>query len=185
MKERKHLFPAKKAWLLDNFLRRFVQNPYRLLSPYLREGITFLDIGCGPGLFSIAAAEIVGKKGKVIAADLQQGMLDRLKKKISNRAIKKTIKLVKSSEDSINVKEKVDFILALYVVHETIDEKRFLKQLYKVMKKNSRLLIIEPKGEVSSEQFESYVYIAKKLGLREIIRQNKIFSREILLEKSK
>jgi len=41
-----------------------------------------LDVGCGPGYFSLDMARMVGKTGHVIACDLQQGMLQKLKEKI-------------------------------------------------------------------------------------------------------
>jgi ubiquinone/menaquinone biosynthesis C-methylase UbiE len=36
----------------------------------LRKGSTFLDMGCGPGDYAIAVAEVVGEEGVVFAADL-------------------------------------------------------------------------------------------------------------------
>jgi ubiquinone/menaquinone biosynthesis C-methylase UbiE len=36
----------------------------------IRNGSSVLDYGCGPGNFTIAAAELVGDKGKVYAADI-------------------------------------------------------------------------------------------------------------------
>ena len=51
-----------------------------------------LDIGCGPGLFSFEMAQM---GAHVIAADLQQEMLDKLKNKIKGLEIEKNIKIVK------------------------------------------------------------------------------------------
>jgi ubiquinone/menaquinone biosynthesis C-methylase UbiE len=63
--------PVKRAGSLDNRIRRWIQNPKKILKPYIEEGMTVLDIGCGPGFFSIDMAQMVGKTGRVIAADLQ------------------------------------------------------------------------------------------------------------------
>ena len=59
-------------WLLftfDNPLRRLVHNPQEILRPYVERGDTVLDVGCGMGSFTLGLAELVGKDGRVIAAD--------------------------------------------------------------------------------------------------------------------
>ena len=58
---------------LDNRIRKWLQNPQKILRPYIEEGMTVLDVGCGPGFFSIDIAQMVGKSGRVIASDLQEG----------------------------------------------------------------------------------------------------------------
>ena len=75
MRRNKYVCPAALAGSLDNRIRRWFQNPQKILSPYIKEGMTVLDIGCGPGFFSVEIAHLVGKTGRVIAADLQEGML--------------------------------------------------------------------------------------------------------------
>jgi ubiquinone/menaquinone biosynthesis C-methylase UbiE len=67
--------PVERAGSLDSKIRRWLQNPQKILVPYVREEMTVLDIGCGPGLFSVEMARMVGKSGRVIAVDLQEGML--------------------------------------------------------------------------------------------------------------
>ena len=69
------VFPVERAESLDNIIRRWLQNPQKILRPYLKEGMTVLDIGCGPGFISIDMAQMVGESGQVISVDLQEGML--------------------------------------------------------------------------------------------------------------
>ena len=58
-----HTCPVEMAGSLDFRLRRQFQNPQKILAPYIREGMTALDMGCGPGFFSIDMAQMVGKSG--------------------------------------------------------------------------------------------------------------------------
>ena len=44
--------------------------------------MTALDVGCGPGFFTLDMARLVGESGQVIAADLQEGMLQIVRDKI-------------------------------------------------------------------------------------------------------
>lgn len=60
---------------MESRIRRWVQNPRKILSPYIDSGMTVLDFGCGPGFFSLDMADMVGDSGKDMAADLQVGML--------------------------------------------------------------------------------------------------------------
>ena len=127
--------------------------------------MTVLDVGCGPGFFSIELAKLVGEGGSVIAADLQQGMLDRLRDKIKGTAFEDTISLVKCEQDSINVHEPVDFILSFYMVHEVPKKETFFKQLAPLLKDTGRYLIVEPKlFHVSRKEFQATLSIAQYLG---------------------
>jgi hypothetical protein len=56
--------PVERAGSLDNRFRRLLQNPRKILGPYIEEGMTVLDLGCGPGFFSIEIAQMVGKSGR-------------------------------------------------------------------------------------------------------------------------
>ena len=73
----KRICAVEKAGGLDNSVRKFLQNPQKILSPYIHEGMTVLDLGCGPGVFSIEIAKLLGDSGNVIAADLQKECLSK------------------------------------------------------------------------------------------------------------
>jgi ubiquinone/menaquinone biosynthesis C-methylase UbiE len=77
-----HVCPVALSGSLDNSIRRYLQNPQKILKPYITKGMTVLDVGCGPGFFSLEMARMVGKSGRVIATDMQEGMLQIVKEKI-------------------------------------------------------------------------------------------------------
>jgi 2-polyprenyl-3-methyl-5-hydroxy-6-metoxy-1,4-benzoquinol methylase len=54
--------PVERAASLDNRIRRWLQNPQKILRPYIEKGMTVLDIGCGPGFFSIDMAQLVANQ---------------------------------------------------------------------------------------------------------------------------
>lgn len=47
----------------------------------IKQGDFVLDYGCGPGSYTVAAAEVVGSNGKVFAADIHPLALVKVKKK--------------------------------------------------------------------------------------------------------
>ena len=69
---------------LDRADRDSTQQPEHVLDVLaVRDGQTVADIGCGSGYFTVHLARRVGPKGRVFATDLQQEMLDLLKKKLA------------------------------------------------------------------------------------------------------
>lgn len=179
-----HACPVEKAGLLDNAFRRWFQNPRRILKPYIREGTTVLDMGCGPGFFSIDMAEMVGKSGRVIASDLQAGMLQKLKDKIGGTELEGRISLHQCQTDKIGLLEKVDFILAAWMVHEVPDQDRFFRELSSLLKSNGQILILEPPFHVSQSEFEEMLGIAQTTGLIPSEQSQGLLGRKVILKKS-
>ncbi len=179
--EKEIVCPVWASIFLDNFIRRWIHKPKKIFKRLIKEGNIVLDVGCGSGTFTIAMAEMVGKNGKVIAADLQEGMLEKVKHKLndSNRDI---IKLHKCEENKIGVTEKVDFVLVFYVLHEVPSQEGFLRELKSILKPEGKVLIIEPKIHVNKKAFEESIATAKSVGF--ICEQGpKVFnSRSVILK---
>jgi ubiquinone/menaquinone biosynthesis C-methylase UbiE len=165
--KRNRVCPVELANSLDNKIRRWLQNPQKILSPYVKEGMKILDVGCGPGFFSVELAKMVGTGGQVYAVDLQEGMLQKLRDKIYGTPLEKIIQLIKCERDEINVPEKVDFILAFYMVHEVPNKDKFFAALKNILKENGAFLIVEPKlFHVSKKEFDSTIGKAESVGFK-------------------
>ena len=162
----KHVCPWWLAYTFDNPLRRIFHKPEEIFSPYLQKGMTAVDLGCGMGYFSIGMAKIVGEAGKVIAVDLQQKMLDTLKKRAKKAGVDNRITTVLCDENSIGVHEEVDFALAFWMAHETPDTSHFLQQVQAILKPSGKLLLAEPKGHVTFSEFKKTLSIAQELGFK-------------------
>jgi ubiquinone/menaquinone biosynthesis C-methylase UbiE len=178
----KSICPVEKAVGLDNSVRRFLQNPQKIVAPYIHNGMTVLDLGCGPGFFSIEIAKLLIDSGKVIAADLQEGMLEKVRQKIKGSKFEQRIFLHKCKEESIDLKEKVDFVLAFYMIHEVPDQDKIFRELKAILKPNGHIFVIEPKVHVSKKSFESMIERIKGLGLEINDRPKVFFSRTIILK---
>lgn len=168
MKEDKNrVCPVEQAGSLDNKLRRWLQNPKRILSPFVREGMKVLDIGCGPGFFSIELAKMVGSNGSVFAADLQEGMLNKLRAKKSGTTLEEIIRTVKCEENNINITERMDFILAFYMIHEVPDKPELFKSFKNILNENGTVLVVEPKFfHVTKKEFASTMGIAEQADFK-------------------
>jgi len=153
------------AYTFDNPLRRLVHNPEKILGPYLEEGMTVLDTGCGMGFFSIAMAHLVGSGGKVIAVDMQPQILEVLKKRAEKAGVSERIVTVCCEQNKLSVSKKADFALAFYMVHEVPDKGIFFRQVISCLKPGARFLLVEPRAHVSRSAFKRTVEIARAAGL--------------------
>ena len=159
-----HVCPWWLCFTFDNIFRKLIQNPCKILEPYIKEGDTILDAGPGMGYFTIPLARLAGEKGHVIAADIQEKMLRALKKRAEQAGVDKRIILHLCSLDSLGIKEKVNFILAFWMVHEVSDKQRFLKELFSVLEDNGTFLLAEPSIHVTRSNFEETVNLAVQAG---------------------
>ena len=160
----KHVCPRWLCFTFDNVFRKLLQDPSKILRPYIKEGDTVLDVGPGIGYFTIPLAEMVGDRGRVIAADIQQEMLGAIKKRAKRRGMQERIDFKLSSPDSLGVKTEVDFILAFWMVHEVPDKQRFLAELYSLLKDDGKFLMVEPKIHVTKAKFAQTVQLALETG---------------------
>ena len=176
--------PVERAGSLDIRIRRWVQNPRRILRPYIEEGMTALDVGCGPGFFSIDMARMVGESGRVIAADLQEGMLQKVRDKIKGTALEGRIILHKCEEDKIGVSEQVDFVLLFYMVHEVQNKEALFDEIGTILNPKGQVLIVEPPFHVSKSAFEETLGKARNVGFTDIEGPKVLFSKTAILKKS-
>lgn len=177
-----HTCPWWLCFTFDNPMRRLFQNPFRILEGYVKPGDTVLDIGPGMGYFTFPLSEMAGSQGKVIALDIQEGMLKRLEKKISMRNVSNIeVKLY----DGINfsLEEKFSFVLLFWMYHEVNNKKDFVKEIESVIKPGAAVLIAEPKIHVSGKKFDESVRIFTDAGFNVVYKPKISLSRTALLRK--
>jgi ubiquinone/menaquinone biosynthesis C-methylase UbiE len=105
----------------------------------LKPGISIVDLGCGPGDYSIPIANIIGKEGRVYAVDLWEGCIEFLKSEIARQGIVNIEPLLTDMSKRLPFEgESIDACLMATILHDlkdnqshdaTLDEvKRFLKK---------------------------------------------------------
>ena len=172
------------AWTFDNPLRKLFQDPERILGSFVREGMTVADIGCGMGYFSVAMAKMIGPGGRVLSVDLQEKMLEHLKKRAARARIQDRITTILAEPDDIKITGQVDFVLAFWMVHEVKDIPRFLGQVAVVLKPGGKVLYVEPRMHVTQKRFEEILGYAKDAGFALHDGQKIGMSRSAVLERA-
>ncbi|MBN2545580.1 MAG: class I SAM-dependent methyltransferase [Spirochaetes bacterium] len=159
-----HVCPLHMAGLLDNWVRRLIHNPKKIFHDLIKKGQSVLDLGCGPGTFTIDLAKMTGEKGKVFAVDLQKGMLDLVEKKADKFKIKDRIIVHQCGKDELGLTEPVDFALAFYMLHESGAPESLLKDIFNILKPEGKFFLVEPKMHIKKEVYLEAVENAKKIG---------------------
>jgi len=176
-----HLHPVEEAGALEGPFRRLIQNPVKIVGRYVRPGMTIVDLGCGTGYFTFEMAGLAGPTGKVIAADVQDGMLEILRRKLEGDEMRQNIMIHKCGENHLGLTEKVDFILAFYAFHEMeyIDE--IIPELKGLLKPEAEILIAEQKFHVPKHAFDTLVRKMADNGFVICERPGIFFSRAVVM----
>lgn len=171
-------------WLcysFDNPLRRLFHDPERLLTPFVKPGMTVVDIGCGMGYFTIGLAKLAGPEGKVIAVDLQQQMLDALGRRAKRAGMDGRIVLHRCRKESLGIEGPADFVLVFWMAHEVPDTPRFFGEIFALLKTEGRLLLVEPKVHVAKKSLERTLAACRDAGFRILDEPAVALSRAFLL----
>lgn len=114
--------------------------PQKILNEIgISPGFFLLDYGCGPGSFSFAASELVGKSGKVFALDIHPLAIKKVKKISSQRGYS-NIETIYSDCDTGLGDSSIDVVLLFDTIHMLSEPEKILQEIHRILK---------PKGALS------------------------------------
>ena len=113
--------------------------PHKILNEVgIQPGFFILDYGCGPGSFSLAAAQLVGKSGKIFALDIHPLALKKVKKKITQLEYS-NIEIINSDCHTGLVDNSVDIALLFDIIHMLSEPEKILKEIHRILKPEGKL----------------------------------------------
>jgi predicted methyltransferase len=113
----------------------------------VRPGSTVADVGAGVGYFTVRLARRVGPTGKVYANEIQQGMLDRLRKNLAREGVGNVEMALGTESDPKLPAGKIDLILLVDVYHEFSQPQAMLQKMRQALAADGRLVLLEYKKE--------------------------------------
>ncbi|MDO8873775.1 MAG: class I SAM-dependent methyltransferase [Methanoregula sp.] len=181
------VFSSTCAGHLDSRLRRFIYRPDRLAERYVKHGDRVLDFGCGPGFFTREFAKRAGENGQVVAADLQEEMLQILREKLEPEGLMPQIRTHKCMPDSINLPPDLngtfDAAFTIFVVHEVPDPAKLFREIAALLKPGGTLFYTEPPFIVSGREFRDNLAQAEEAGFLQVNRSFFFVNRAAVLRK--
>ena len=114
----------------------------------VQDGMKVADIGAGSGFYSIEAAKKVGARGLVYAVDVQQDLLERLKKSAALVGLH-NIEIIWGNAEKIggtklreNIADRVIVSNVLFQI-EPKDRDNFVLELKRIVKPGGKLLVVD------------------------------------------
>ncbi len=178
--------PVWIGYFLASPVRKLIQNPKKILGPHIKDGMKVIDIGCAMGFFSLPMARMVGSGGRVVCVDMQEKMIKSLEKRALKAGLLDRIETRVCHQNTLgidDIKEQIDMAIAFAVVHEVPDIPNLFSEIYEIVKQGGRLLVAEPKGHASQEDFKKTISIARGAGFQLIDEPEVGQSRAILFQK--
>lgn len=165
-----HVCPWWLGYVLASPIRRLFESPERLLAPFVRTGMTVVEPGCGMGYFSIPLARIVGPTGRVVCVDLQEKMIEGLRRRARRAGVADRIEARTCSGDGLGLAEirgAADLAVAIHVLHEVADQGQLLAEMSEALKPGGTCLVLEPRGHVTDAEFARTLALAERAGLHQ------------------
>ena len=134
--------PYAVAWLVDNPLRRRYMRPV-LDRVGIQPGDRVLELGPGPGAFTIEASRRTEPGGALVAVDVQPKMIAAVDRKVREAGLTNVETHVASAYDLPLEEGSVDRAFMVTVLPEIPDRQRALAELRRVLKPGGVLSVTE------------------------------------------
>ena len=142
------MFSAEYADWLTRPDRDSTEQPEKVLDALqIRQGWTVADVGAGVGYFTWRLAKRVGPKGKVIAVEVQQKMLDLMAENLKQQNITNVEMVLGGVRDPRLPENAVDLVLMVDVYHEFSEPEAMTAAVRRSLKPNGRLVLVEYRKE--------------------------------------
>ena len=113
----------------------------------IAKGETVADIGAGVGYFTWRLASRIGPGGKVYAVDIQQGMLDQLRRNMAARKLSNYEAVLGAVDDPRLPSGRMDLALLVDVYHEFSRPVEMLRKIRAALKADGRMVLLEYRKE--------------------------------------
>ncbi|NLF89315.1 methyltransferase domain-containing protein [Candidatus Bathyarchaeota archaeon] len=137
--------PALATQLIDNpFRRRFLQRPHAIADRMrLTPGMIVVEIGPGKGNYTKAVASRLLPNGKVYAIDIQEWIINKLKKKVQKEQITNIEPRIDNAKKCSFSNDSIDRVLAITCLPEIPNPTDVLRECYRILKPGGLICLCE------------------------------------------
>ncbi|MBV6820355.1 bifunctional demethylmenaquinone methyltransferase/2-methoxy-6-polyprenyl-1,4-benzoquinol methylase UbiE [Rahnella sp. PD12R] len=154
----------------------------------VRQGQRVLDLAGGTGDLTAKFSRLVGEKGEVVLADINDSMLKMGREKLRNLGIVGNVNYVQANAEALPFPDNYfDCITISFGLRNVTEKEKALRSMFRVLKPGGRLLVLEfskpilkplskaydtysfhilPRiGELVAQDAESYRYLAESIRM--------------------
>lgn len=113
----------------------------------LKPGMSVADIGAGSGYYTELLARAVGPSGKVLAVDIQAGMLRLIEERMQREKLANVTPILGLASDPKRPERSIDLALLVDVYHEFADPRAMLRRIRSALRPDGRLVLLEFRKE--------------------------------------
>jgi len=135
----------------------------------IQKGEVVLDFGCGEGRYTIPAAKVVGKEGRIYAVDKNKQALDQLVQ-FTEKNLIKNIEVMKEESKTQLESNSVDFVLCYDVIHYIKNRKSIYQEFYRVLRSKG-ILSLYPKHHKNDYPMMELAHMELKSIIKEVEKE--------------
>jgi predicted methyltransferase len=141
-----------------------------------KPGRRVADIGCGYGYFTFRLAARVGAEGKVYAVDIDEGAIDKVRRRKEGEKLEQVAPILGESDDP-RLPNDLDAVLIVDTYHEFRQYDRMMQAVFRALKPGGRLVIIDGEGPTGKPRTEYHRLhtIPAELVREEVTRNGFVF----------
>jgi len=148
-----HKIHFRMMSLVHEDLYRLFRDPYKVLDAAgLAAGQTVLEVGCGPGFFTLPAARIVGEQGRVYALDINPLAVEKVRQKVAQEGVTNVETLLADAAQIDLPDQSFDLIYVFGLARPIGDAQGIVAELHRLLKPDG-ILAFEGRAWPSSELF--------------------------------
>lgn len=160
----KGVFPHQMAFTLLLPFRKIIFSPKKLIQRLeLKSDMRVLEVGSGPGYFSVYVAKNL-QKGILVLADIQKEMLSKARKRLVRKKIFNTEYYLCDGESFNFTDNSFDRIFLVTVIGEVENKKLYFQEFYRILKPEGILSISELAGDPDKMKPEEIRSLAEGVG---------------------
>lgn len=159
--------PAWLGWILSNPYTSAVAGAEVILDRAdVSAGMRVLDAGSGPGRVTIPAAQRVGNEGVVVAMDVQEAMLARVRDRAAERGLQNVVTVAGSIDAGFPGAGDFDRALLITVLGEIPDRAGAIRALYTALRFGGLLSVTEMIPDPHYQTRSTVRRLAESAGFR-------------------
>jgi ubiquinone/menaquinone biosynthesis C-methylase UbiE len=149
--DRLHSFEDTERWveMFERPERAATQKPEEVVAALgLQPGQTVADVGAGTGYFTFHLARAVGTSGRILAVDIEAGMLEHIQQRAADEEGGAVVETILAAPDDPNLPDgEVDLILFVNTYHHLSDRTEYLDLLKADLGADGRVAIVDYRKE--------------------------------------